>query len=153
MTNLYAGSLDEPARFEPKIAIFVSEKPPWTTSRAGSPVLPQCRLTMALLLPKPVEAYFRAENADRPEDLAACMAADAVVVDEHQSYRGLAAILKWKAETKTKYHHVMEPLEMQERDGLIVVKSRLTGSFPGSPITLDFAFTLDGEKIKSLKIG
>ena len=108
---------------------------------------------MALLLPKPVEAYFRAENADRPEDLAACMAADAVVFDEHQSYRGLAAILKWKAETKTKYHHVMEPLEMQERDGRIVVKSRLTGSFPGSPITLDFAFTLDGEKIKSLKIG
>ena len=27
-TNLYAGSLDEPERFKPQIAIFVSERPP-----------------------------------------------------------------------------------------------------------------------------
>jgi len=108
---------------------------------------------MSLLLPKPVEAYFSAENAGRPDDLAACMAADAVVFDEHQTYRGLAAIKKWKTETKAKYNHVIVPLEMQERDGRIVIKSRLTGSFPGSPITLEFAFTLDGDKIKLLKIG
>jgi len=27
--NLYAGSLDDPARFKPAIAIFVGERPPW----------------------------------------------------------------------------------------------------------------------------
>jgi hypothetical protein len=27
--NLYAGSLDEPARFTPQIAIYVGERPPW----------------------------------------------------------------------------------------------------------------------------
>ena len=27
--NVYAGSLDDPARFKPEIAIFVGERPPW----------------------------------------------------------------------------------------------------------------------------
>ena len=35
MINLYAGSLDEPERFKPKIAIFVSEKPPWDDVSRG----------------------------------------------------------------------------------------------------------------------
>ena len=29
MINVYAGSLDDPARFKPQMAIFVSERPPW----------------------------------------------------------------------------------------------------------------------------
>ncbi len=33
--NLYAGSLDEPARFKPQIAIFVGERPPWDRSSDG----------------------------------------------------------------------------------------------------------------------
>lgn len=30
--NLYAGSLDEPARFKPTLAIFVRSRPPWDQS-------------------------------------------------------------------------------------------------------------------------
>jgi hypothetical protein len=33
--NLYAGSLDEPARFKPQIAIFVGERPPWDNVSRG----------------------------------------------------------------------------------------------------------------------
>jgi hypothetical protein len=29
MLNIYAGSLDDPARFHPKIAIFARSRPPW----------------------------------------------------------------------------------------------------------------------------
>jgi hypothetical protein len=29
LINLYAGSLDDPSRFKPTIAIFVAERPPW----------------------------------------------------------------------------------------------------------------------------
>ena len=107
---------------------------------------------MSIPLPTPIALYFRAENAGRPEDLVSCVASDARVFDEGRTYQGLAAITAWKAETKAKYHHTMEPLGAQERDGKIVVKSRLTGNFPGSPITLDFAFELEGDKIKSLEI-
>ena len=35
MINVYAGSLDEPARFKPMMAIFVSEKPPWDDVSRG----------------------------------------------------------------------------------------------------------------------
>jgi SnoaL-like domain len=104
-------------------------------------------------LPKPIELYFEAENAGRPDDLTACIAADATVFDERRTYLGLAAIKAWKAETKAKYNHSVEPLELAERDGRFVVKSRLTGTFPGSPIVVAFVFELEGDKIKSLAIG
>jgi hypothetical protein len=108
---------------------------------------------MPLQLPKPIELYFRVENAGRPDDLTACIAADATVFDEGRTYHGLAAIKAWKAETKAKYNHTVEPLEPAERDGRFVVKCRLAGTFPGSPIVVEFAFELEGDKIKSLAIG
>ena len=108
---------------------------------------------MSLHLPKPIELYFKAENADRPDDMADCIATDATVVDERQTYHGLAAIKAWKAETKAKYNHTVEPLELAERDGRLVVRSRLAGTFPGSPIVVAFTFELEGDKIKSLAIG
>jgi hypothetical protein len=108
---------------------------------------------MSIQLPTPIELYFRAENANRSDDLAACVAADAQVIDERRTYEGLAAIRVWKAETKAKYNHTVEPLAAEQRDGRIVVKSRLTGTFPGSPITVDFAFGIRDGKIKSLKVG
>jgi hypothetical protein len=108
---------------------------------------------MSMQLPTPIALYFTAENADRPDDLTACIASNARVFDEGRAYEGLAAIKTWKAATKAKYNHSVEPLEAQERDGKIVVKCRLTGDFPGSPVIVDFFFKLEGDKIKALDIG
>ena len=33
-----------------------------------------------------------------------------------------------------------------------LVRTKLTGDFPGSPITLDFVFTFEGGKIAALEI-
>ena len=38
------------------------------------------------------------------------------------------------------------------RDGKTVVSTKLTGDFPGRPITLDFGFTLESGKIAALEI-
>jgi hypothetical protein len=35
MINLYAGSLDDPAQFQPTIAVFVGERPPWDDTSRG----------------------------------------------------------------------------------------------------------------------
>jgi hypothetical protein len=35
MVNVYAGSLDDPAQFQPAIAIFIRDKAHWTTVPAG----------------------------------------------------------------------------------------------------------------------
>lgn len=89
---------------------------------------------MPVSLPPPIELYVKAENAGDVESLSECFAPDAVVRDERRTYRGLAAIQEWKAETKRKYRHTVEPLASARKGDRIVVTNRLSGSFPGSPI-------------------
>ena len=103
-------------------------------------------------LPAPITIYVAAENSGDWEALAQCFAGNAVVRDEGKTIEGLAAIKKWKAETKKKYQHTIEPMAVAEKDGKTIVTNRLIGNFPGSPIELEFVFTLDGNKIASLEI-
>jgi hypothetical protein len=103
-------------------------------------------------LPKPIALYVAAENRGEPNLFDQCFAENAIVSDENETHEGLAAIKKWKAETKKKYQHTVDPLSVAEKDGKTVVTNRLTGNFPGSPIELDFVFTLGGDKIVSLEI-
>ena len=57
---------------------------------------------MTLNLPKPVAAYFTADEADG-EAVSRCFTDDAVVKDEGHTYNGRAAIKKWKEEASAKY--------------------------------------------------
>ena len=108
---------------------------------------------MSLQLPVPIERYIQIANSDTPEAVPECFAPDAIVRDEGQTYEGVAAIKDWMATTKKKYGHTVTPLELAEHGGQSVLKARLAGSFPGSPITLNFNFVLAGGKIRSLAIG
>ena len=103
-------------------------------------------------LPKPIAVYVSAENSGDTTLFDKCFVEDAVVRDESETHSGLAAIKKWKAETKKKYQHTVDPLRVTEQDGKFVVTNRLTGNFPGSPIELDFVFAIEGDKIFSLEI-
>jgi len=103
-------------------------------------------------LPTPIAVYIAAENRGDTEALAQCLAEHAVVRDEGKTIEGLVAIKQWKAETRKKYEHTIEPLAVAQEDGKTIVTNRLTGNFPGSPIELEFVFTLDGNKIASLEI-
>jgi len=107
---------------------------------------------MSVDLPTPIAIYIAAENRGDTEVLAQCFAEDAVVRDEGQTIEGLAAIKMWKAETKKKYQHTIEPLACTQKDGKTVVTNRLTGNFAGSRIELEFVFALDGNKIAALDI-
>jgi ketosteroid isomerase-like protein len=107
---------------------------------------------MSIDLPTPIAIYIAAENRGDTEAMAQCFAEHAVVRDEGQAIEGLAAIKRWKAETKKKYQHTIEPLACAQKDDTTIVTSRLTGNFPGSPIDLKFIFGLDGDKITSLEI-
>ena len=103
-------------------------------------------------LPPAIDLYVKAENAGDVESLSQCFAPDAIVRDESHTYEGLAAIKKWKAETKKKYQHTVEPLAVAREGDKTIVTNRLTGNFPGSPVDLQFVFGLDGNKIVSLEI-
>ena len=103
-------------------------------------------------LPKPLALYISAENSGDTTLFDQCFAADATVRDESEVHKGLLAIKNWKAETKRTYQHTVDPLRIAQQDGKFVLTNRLAGNFPGSPIDLDFVFTLAGGKIVSLEI-
>jgi len=107
---------------------------------------------MSIQLPIPIERYVQIANSGTPEAASECFAPHATVYDEGQTYEGMAAIRNWMAATKKKYGHTVAPLELSERGGQSVLKARLAGNFPGSPITVNFSFVLADGKIRSLEI-
>ena len=107
---------------------------------------------MPLDLPKPVAEYFAADHSRDAHALARCFADDGVVHDEGGTFRVTEAIRDWSAATREKYHHTVEPLSAIERDGATIVAGRVAGDFPGSPVTLDHVFRVEGDKIVSLEI-
>ena len=107
---------------------------------------------MSLELPKPISAFFAAGSGHNTETLAQYFTDGAVVRDEGRTMEGLAAIEEWKAETKKKYQHTIEPLASVQKDGKTVVTARVAGNFPGSPVDLQFVFSVEAGKIVSLEI-
>ena len=106
---------------------------------------------MTLDLPKPIADYFTADEASA-EAVAQCFTESAVVKDEGHTYQGRPAIKQWKVDASVKYQYTSELLACEGKDGKAIVTSRLTGSFPGSPVNLRFCFELEGDKISSLEI-
>ena len=107
---------------------------------------------MPISLPKPIAAYFAAEKAGDASAVARCFMDDGVVRDEGGTFTGRAAIERWNAGARAKYHHTVAPLSVTESDGTIAILARVSGDFPGSPVELQHAFRLDGDQIASLEI-
>ena len=107
---------------------------------------------MNLQLPRPIDTYVRAENAGDVEALSECFTPYATVRDEGHLYEGLPAIKNWKTQTKKKYNHTVTPLEISTSKGIATLMARLSGSFPGSPVTVKFHFELVDDQIASLQI-
>lgn len=103
-------------------------------------------------LPDPIQSFFDAEPSKSSNPLADAFAADAIVRDEGNSYRGLPQIDAWWHAAKRKYEHHAVPFEIRDVDGLVQVRAIVTGQFPGSPATLTYRFDLDGDRIVALEI-
>jgi len=103
-------------------------------------------------LAQPVATYIAAANAQDNNAVTGCFTEDAVVHDEKQDRRGIAAIRTWAEEVSGKYRPTVEVLDVAQMGGTTVVAGRVSGQFPGSPIELRYAFTLKGEKIERLEI-
>jgi len=107
---------------------------------------------MSIKSPAPIDLFFASENAHDSSAIDHFFAAGAVVRDEGKTITGVTAIKAWRVETGQKYQHSVEPLAVSTRDGKVVVTGRVSGNFPGSPITLDHIFEIEGGKIVSLEI-
>lgn len=106
---------------------------------------------MTINLPKPIADYFNADLGDSAA-VAQCFTENAIVKDEGNTYKGLAAISQWKEDSSSKYTYTSEPFAYEEKENRSIVTSRLTGNFPGSPIDLRYIFGVEGTRIATLEI-
>ncbi len=106
-----------------------------------------------MTLPVPIEAYFAADRRDDADGVLQVFGIDALVRDEGRTYRGCQAIEAWWRASKARYQHVAEPLDWSEERGEYRVRANVTGTFPGSPAVLTFAFRLEHGWIRQLEVG
>lgn len=106
---------------------------------------------MPVNLPEPILDYFNADK-DNGKEIADCFTEQGVVIDEKQTYKGRAAIERWRTEAAAKYVYTSEPFDVTEQGGQIIVSSHLQGNFPGSPVNIRYRFVLENNKIASLEI-
>lgn len=107
---------------------------------------------MVAKLPKTVDAYVEAYNSRQREAAVGCFSEDALVHDEGKDHRGRKEIREWIGETIEKYQPLLTPGNVQGSDGTPVVQMSVSGSFPGSPVTLAFHFTIKDGRIAELGI-
>lgn len=106
---------------------------------------------MPIALPGPIAAYFAADRHDA-DAVAACFSEAATVLDEGQTYIGREAIREWKAAASRKFSYTAEPFAVAEDKDRVIVTGHVSGDFPGSPVDLHYAFTLEGDLIAGLEI-
>src|SRR5438034_11623606 len=107
---------------------------------------------MSAALPRLIQNYIDASNAHDVPSILACFADDATVRDENTTHHGKIDIERWLRTTIEKYKFQFKPLSTEDRDNETIVVVQISGTFPGSPITLDYRFAIANEKVASLII-
>lgn len=107
---------------------------------------------MNMELPSAVIVYFEISNGADPARVADCFKDDAIVIDERKQYRGLEAIEFWQRQVREASAFKVTPLEVSGSALRLMVKARVEGEFPGSPLQLGHLFGLDNDRIVSLEI-
>ena len=80
-----------------------------------------------------------------------CFAPEAVVEDEGHTHRGTSEIQAWIEEAFSKYQPVLEVASMTNTETGSVITGSVSGSFPGSPVVLNYHLTIVQDQITALK--
>ncbi len=97
----------------------------------------------AVPMPSPIAGFYHASDVSDSILLAGCFTDDSVLYDEGNEYHGSAAISEHILEANKDAKVSMEITNCTNQNGVIVVTATLTGEFEGSPLPLDFHFTLE----------
>ncbi len=107
---------------------------------------------MAIKLPRIIKKYVDASNEHDAASILACFADDALVRDEREEHRGKKAIEGRIVKTIEKYKFKFKPLASKDDGVEVVVAVEVSGTFDGSPVTLDYHFTINNGTILCLTI-
>ena len=107
---------------------------------------------MTIKLPRIIEGYVAASNKHDVRSILSCFSDDTVVHDEGEELRGIDAIKGWIVKTIEKYKFQFKPLSVKNDEGEVVVAVEVSGTFDGSPATLEYHFAIESDKILSLAV-
>src|SRR5216117_2319027 len=102
---------------------------------------------MTLKLPGIIKKYVDASNEHDVKSILSCFSDDALVHDEGEELHGKKSIEGWIVKTIKKYKFQFKPLDIKGEDTEIVVAVEVSGTFNGSPVTLDYHFIIENDKI------
>ena len=103
-------------------------------------------------MPSIVNMYFDADSRNDADALLKTLAVEAVVEDENARHQGTVAIREWWLAAKKATQYRAEPVESTVDGDKALVRARVSGQFPGSPVMLIHAFTIKHDKIVRLEI-
>jgi ketosteroid isomerase-like protein len=107
---------------------------------------------MTIKLPRIISRYVDASNKHDVESILSCFSNDALVRDEREEFHGKKSIEGWIVKTIGKYKFQFKPLSLNDHDTEVVVSMEVSGTFDGSPVTLDYHFAIEDDKILSLSV-
>jgi ketosteroid isomerase-like protein len=107
---------------------------------------------MKIKMPHAIAAYVEATNERDIDTFRGLFTQDAVVHDEGQQYRGVAAIKRWLTSAVEKYRFFLAPVSLSQEGTEMILTATLSGEFPGSPLAMRFHFVLREGKISKLDI-
>lgn len=95
--------------------------------------------------------FVESMNAQDSAAYLPCFAPDAIVEDEGHTHRGTAEIKAWIEQAFAKYQPVLEVTSVAETDTGAVITGPVSGTFPGSPVVLNYHLTIVQDQITALK--
>ena len=103
-------------------------------------------------LPEVIKDFYYAVNNYDGTMLLDCFTEDAAMYDEGKELHGPVEISEHIIKANKDVNAVTDITNYKDESGIIVVTVTLRGEFDGSPVSLDFRFTLEGGKIRGLDV-
>ena len=103
-------------------------------------------------LPKVVADLVAAQNNQDSAAYTACFSETAVVHDEGKKHTGKNEIYLWIEHANKQYRSFMKPIRYEQSGSNGALTADVSGTFPGSPIVLQFHFGFEDDLIGSLKV-
>ncbi|WP_379138603.1 nuclear transport factor 2 family protein [Paenibacillus sp. sgz500958] len=107
-------------------------------------------------LPSVILNYIEASNTPDPASFVDCFAKDAIVLDEGKKYYGKQEIKDWSDQYHFGANVTLEPREMNQVNGEIIVTFKLDGTYDKTdlpnPLLLKYHFIIEEDRIKKLSI-
>lgn len=103
-------------------------------------------------LPKVINKLLQAQADFDSRAYADCFAETSVVYDEDEMHEGKERIRQWNESTNAKYRTVLEPVDFSQDGSKAVLTAKVSGTFDGSPLLLDYHFEIVDDQITSLEI-